>query len=478
MSLSSSPSPFKLDEVVLLEREHITLSLSPIFFWRRLVSDYPRNLCGRMRPLDSILWWSRNLKKTMMMYQTSLNHTITPKQYDPNRLRVRDYRSRPNRRLYSSTTQRSDDEFNEITSLLGGKEWGEYEVDDLIELVAVIDEEGEDEGEKYYFEIVQKSINDSGVSFIGYIDGLEYQLDISKTVEEARLHTRDGGGGNFSSSVPKELLNFCPEFEILHKDLTTANKYPVFNSSRHKRTIRVDWVKHEKITDLAALKTKASENPDFWSLGTTPSQPPLTAIERLTLNAGEIYALLAGNRPLALIQLYAPFVEDGQAQPIDCPFVKRALKELVTTSPQIFACVACRIEGSTALSAVFYPNISPNRERASLLASFGAQGALVAQSPYYGVLIGECLGYARENIYHHVKNTCNLRGDISKAVLDQVEFDLRECSPVEPLPRWRNGYDDDALKLVANGNSQRRRRKKKRSSSSVEALEAFLGKKK
>jgi len=35
MSLSSSPSPFKLDEVVLLEREHITLSLSPIFFWRR-----------------------------------------------------------------------------------------------------------------------------------------------------------------------------------------------------------------------------------------------------------------------------------------------------------------------------------------------------------------------------------------------------------------------------------------------------------
>jgi len=414
----------------------------------------------------------------MMMYQTSLNHTITPKQYDPNRLRVRDYRSRPNCRLYSSTTQRGDDEFNEITSLLGGKEWGGYEVDDLIELVAVIDEKGEDEGEKYYFEIVQKSINDSGVSFIGYIDGLEYQLDISKTVEEARLHTRDGGGGNFSSSVPKELLNFCPEFEILHKDLTTANKYPVFNSSRHKRTIRVDWVKHEKITDLAALKTKASENPDFWSLGTTPSQPPLTVIERLTLNAGEIYALLAGNRPLALIQLYAPFVEDGQVQPIDCPFVKRALKELVTTSPQIFACVACRIEGSTALSAVFYPNISPNRERASLLASFGAQGALVAQSPYYGVLIGECLGYARENIYHHVKNTCNLRGDISKAVLDQVVIDLRECSPVEPLPRWRNGYDDDALKLVANGNSQRRRRKKKRSSSSVEALEAFLGKKK
>jgi len=433
---------------------------------------------GAHSRLHSLVVAEFKKKRSMMMYQTSLNHTITPKQYDPNRLRVRDYRSRPNCRLYSSTTQRGDDEFNEITSLLGGKEWGEYEVDDLIELVAVIDEEGEDEGEKHYFEIVQKSINDSGVSFIGYIDGLEYQLDISKTVEEARLHTRDGRGGNFSSSVPKELLNFCPEFEILHKDLTTANRYPVFNSSRHKRTIRVDWVKHEKITDLAALKTKASENPDFWSLGTTPSQPPLTAIERLTLNAGEIYALLAGNRPLALIQLYAPFVEDGQVQPIDCPFVKRALKELVTTSPQIFACVACRIEGSTALSAVFYPNISPSRERASLLASFGAQGALVAQSPYYGVLIGECLGYARENIYHHVKNTCNLRGDISKAVLDQVEFDLRECSPVEPLLRWRNGYDDDALKLVANGNSQRRRRKKKRSSSSVEALEAFLGKKK
>ena len=267
-------------------------------------------------------------------------------------------------------------------------------MEDLILLVAANDGEEEEEGEKYYFEIVEKIDNSGDVSFIGYIDGIEYQLNVSKTVKEARLHTRGGGGGggNFSSSsVPEELLAFCPEFESLHKELVTAGKYPVLEEIRHKQTIQLDWVKHEKITDLTALKTKASENPDFWSLGTTPSQPPLTAFERLTLNAGEIYALLAGNRPLALIQLYAPFVEDGQVQPIDCPFVKRALKELVTTTPQIFSCVACRIEGSTALSAVFYPNISPNRERAALLASFGAQGALVAQSPYYGVLIGECL---------------------------------------------------------------------------------------
>ena len=78
-----------------------------------------------------------------------------------------------------------------------------------------------------------------------------------------------------------------------------------------------------------------------------------------------------------------------------------------------------------------------------------------------------------------MKKTCNLRSDISKAVLDQVVHDSRECSPVEPLQRWRNGYDDDdALKLVVNGNPRKRGRKKKRLSSSVEALEEFLGKKK
>ena len=65
-------------------------------------------------------------------------------------------------------------------------------------------------------------------------------------------------------------------------------------------------------------------------------------------------------------------------------------------------------------------------------------------------------------------------------MLDQVALDLLECSPVEPLQRWRNGYDDDALNLTANGNRRKRRRKKKSSavsSPSVEALEAFLGKK-
>ena len=416
------------------------------------------------------------------MFHTSLTHNIAPKQYHNNRLHVRHHRSRPLRCRYSSETTPRGGENDDAIRITA---WEDYQATDLIRLANDGEEEGEEEGEKYYFEIVEKIDNSGDVSFIGYIDGIEYQLNVSKTAKEARLHTRGGGGGggregNFSSSsVPEELLAFCPEFESLHKELVTAGKYPVLEEIRHKQTIQVDWVKHEKITDLTALKTKASENPDFWSLGTTPSQPPLTAVERLTLNAGEIYALLAGNRPLALIQLYAPFVEDGQVQPIDCPFVKRALKELVTTTPQIISCVACRIEGSTALSAVFYPNISPNRERAALLASFGAQGALVAQSPYYGVLIGECLGYTRENIYHHVKKTCNLRSGISKAVLDQVVHDLRECSPVVPLQRWRNGYDDDdALKLVANGNPRKRSRKKKRLSSSVEALEAFLGKKK
>ena len=130
---------------------------------------------------------------------------------------------------------------------------------------------------------------------------------------------------------------------------------------------------------------------------------------------------------------------------------------------------------------MYYPKISPNSERAVLLASFGAQGALVAHSPYYGCLIGEILGYERENIHHHVKQTCNVR-EIPKAVLDQVYADLQECSLVKPLDRWRDGYKfqfDSRITNPPQRNDKKRRKKKKFvSSKSIEDLESFLGKSK
>ena len=129
------------------------------------------------------------------MYQTSLNHNIAPKQYHNNRLYVRHHRSRPLRCRYSSETTPRGGENDDAIRITSASDWEDYQATDLIRLANDGEEEGEEEGEKYYFEIVEKIDNSGDVSFIGYIDGIEYQLNVSKTAKEARLHTRGGGGG-------------------------------------------------------------------------------------------------------------------------------------------------------------------------------------------------------------------------------------------------------------------------------------------
>ena len=41
--------------------------------------------------------------------------------------------------------------------------------------------------------------------------------------------------------------------------------------------------------------------------------------------------------------------------------------------------------------------------RAAALAAIGAQAALVAQSPFYQLLLGRVLGYREDNIRHHIQ---------------------------------------------------------------------------
>jgi len=68
---------------------------------------------------------------------------------------------------------------------------------------------------------------------------------------------------------------------------------------------------------------------------------------------------------------------------------------------QLPACLpACRWAGPDGhLSA----KAEPFRSWAAHLASSGAQAALVADSPYYKLLIGRVLGYQEDNIRHHIQ---------------------------------------------------------------------------
>ncbi len=55
------------------------------------------------------------------------------------------------------------------------------------------------------------------------------------------------------------------------------------------------------------------------------------------------------------------------------------------------------------MTALLHANREPFRAWAKHMASFGAQAALVAGSPFYQLLIGRMLGYREEHIHHHIR---------------------------------------------------------------------------
>jgi hypothetical protein len=90
------------------------------------------------------------------------------------------------------------------------------------------------------------------------------------------------------------------------------------------------------------------------------------------------------------------------------------------------------------LTATAHANAAPWAQRAAHLASFGAQAALVAGSPYYQLLVGTILGYTRENVDAHVAEK---GGRITRAVASEVEKELAALSDAEARTPWRDGYE-------------------------------------
>ncbi|GFH23358.1 uncharacterized protein HaLaN_20960 [Haematococcus lacustris] len=59
--------------------------------------------------------------------------------------------------------------------------------------------------------------------------------------------------------------------------------------------------------------------------------------------------------------------------------------------------------GGLGVTAIIAADKSPFKEWARALAGFGAQAALVADSPYYKLLVGRMMGYQERNILHHIQ---------------------------------------------------------------------------
>jgi|TARA_B100000073_G_scaffold340984_1_gene341567 hypothetical protein len=268
------------------------------------------------------------------------------------------------------------------------------------------------------------------------------------------------------SKTDESLINAFPEWMTLLEALATRERYPRRRETGARRCEDVVRVK-----SLDALRADVDEDASFWVDGSSKDFKGLSADERALLNAGELVAFQRGRRPMCMVQLWTGWNDDEVGdQNIDLPYVVRLLREVIEDE-KIEAITTAPPNATDAhgLTALVFPNRSPYRERAEFLASFGAQAALVAGSPYYQTLIGRCLGYKEENVEAHVRQY-NRGAPISKRVSDSVDEELRRISPVPPTKNWREDFPE-----IERKKRWRKKKKSKRRTSSVEDVEMMFG---
>jgi hypothetical protein len=249
----------------------------------------------------------------------------------------------------------------------------------------------------------------------------------------------------------------------------------------------------EKVTDYDALRSTVRADPSYWRDGAPAGFVETDPKRQATNNAGELLALLEGHRGVVMTQLWAGWEDSDSQQPVDAPFALRALRECADDAR--VAIVPASVPGMPArkgLTAIISAAESPFLEQAKHLASFGAQAALVAGSPYYQYLVGRILGYKEANIDAHVRSR---GGRLTAPVVREAEKDLEALSESHggSLP-WReatSGSDrvaasgfffldagtDASLEKSAGGKRGGRRGKKKKTSTvkSVADAESMFG---
>ena len=293
-----------------------------------------------------------------------------------------------------------------------------------------------------------------------------------------------------------------PSWHALLSDLESTGEYPrdprlVFRSFNRARSIDTSdassIARVEKVTDYDALRSTVRADPSYWRDGAPAGFVETDPKRQATNNAGELLALLEGHRSVVMTQLWAGWEDSDSQQPVDAPFALRALRECADDAR--VAIVPASVPGMPArkgLTAIISAAESPFLEQAKHLASFGAQAALVAGSPYYQYLVGRILGYKEANIDAHVRSR---GGRLTAPVVREAEKDLEALSESHggSLP-WReatSGSDrvdtsgfffldagtDASLEKSAGGKRGGRRGKKKKTSTvkSVADAESMFG---
>ena len=246
-----------------------------------------------------------------------------------------------------------------------------------------------------------------------------------------------------------------PAWHALLSDLESTGEYPrdprsVLRSFRDGSIDKSSIARVEKVTDYDALRSTVRADPSYWCDGAPAEFVETDPKRQATNNAGELLALLEGHRGVVMTQLWAGWEDSDSQQPVDAPFALRALRECAGDAR--VAIVPASVPGMPArkgLTAIMSAAESPFLEQAKHLASFGAQAALVAGSPYYQYLVGRVLGYTEANIDAHVRSR---GGRLTTPVVREAEKDLEALSESHggSLP-WREATSGSSDRVAASG---------------------------
>ena len=237
--------------------------------------------------------------------------------------------------------------------------------------------------------------------------------------------------------------------------MESTGEYPrdprsVLRSFRDGSIDKSSIARVEKVTDYDALRSTVRADPSYWCDGAPAEFVETDPKRQATNNAGELLALLEGHRGVVMTQLWAGWEDSDSQQPVDAPFALRALRECAGDAR--VAIVPASVPGMPArkgLTAIMSAAESPFLEQAKHLASFGAQAALVAGSPYYQYLVGRVLGYTEANIDAHVRSR---GGRLTAPVVREAEKDLEALSESHggSLP-WREATSGSSDRVAASG---------------------------
>jgi len=177
-------------------------------------------------------------------------------------------------------------------------------------------------------------------------------------------------------------------------------------------------------------------------------------LEQSLLTAGELIAFAHGLRGIALVQLDVGWEEEiysadnnvninstttpgfhySERQPLLRPFVLPLLSHL--SKDKDIAFLPSSLPQGLGSTLILTSKKQPYKAWAQYLADTKVQAALVADSPYYKMMIGVMLGYKMSNIEHHVVSTGGGGLDGGR-VREMVERDLKRMSGVEATLPWR-----------------------------------------